>query len=67
MDQDPIFAFQYSTLLRALEAWKAEQLDAYPHREALIETVAVAMRDFMTSRHVHDYKMLVEAPTSRKE
>ncbi len=67
MDHDPIYAFQYSTLLKALDAWKKEQLEAYPHRAELIETVALAVQDFMASRHVRDFKMLVEAPSSHKE
>ncbi len=62
MNNDPIFAFQYSTFLQALDSWKKEQLAAYPHREELIETVALAMQDFMCSRHVHDHKMVVESP-----
>ncbi len=62
MNNDPIFAFQYSTFLQALDSWKQEQLAAYPHREELIETVALAMQDFMNSRHVHDCKMVVESP-----
>lgn len=60
MKNDPVFAFQYSTLQQALEAWKREQIEAYPHRAELIETVALAMEDFMQSKQVHDYKMLVD-------
>ncbi len=66
MNQDPIFAFQYSTLQQALESWKAEQIAAYPHQAELIETVVAAMQDFMTSDHVRNHKMLVEAPTDKR-
>ncbi len=66
MNQDPIFAFQYSTLQQALESWKTEQIAAYPHQAELIETVVAAMQDFMTSDHVRAHKMLVEAPTDKR-
>ena len=65
MNQDPIFAFQYSTLLQALDGWKTEQIEAYPHQAELIETVVAAMQDFMTSDQVRAHKMLVETPADQ--
>lgn len=65
MNQDPIFAFQYSTLQKALESWKAEQIEAYPHQAERIETVVAAMRDFMTSEHVRAHKMIVGTPPEK--
>ncbi len=62
---DSIYAFHISTLQAALNDWKQEQLAAYPHKAELIETVALAMMDFMESEHVRRHKMLVE-PSSRQ-
>lgn len=62
---DSIYAFHISSLNAALEDWKQEQLDAYPHQAELIETVALAMADFMQSEQIIKYKMLVE-PSPRK-
>ncbi len=59
---DSIYAFHISSLNAALGDWKQEQLDAYPHQVELIETVALAMADFMQSEHVVTHKMLVERP-----
>ncbi len=57
---DAIYAFHISTFEAALEDWKREQLEAYPHQAELIETVALAMRDFMDSEPVRRHKMRVE-------
>jgi hypothetical protein len=65
MNQDPIFAFQYSTLLQALDSWKTEQIEAYPHQAELIETVVAAMQDFMLSDQVRAHKMRVETPSTQ--
>ena len=56
---EAIYAFHISTFEAALEDWKQEQLEAYPHKAELIETVALAMRDFMESESVHRHKMRV--------
>ena len=41
----------------ALAEWEEEQIAAYPHRDELIRTVALAMRDFMDSEQVRRHKM----------
>lgn len=46
MSAEPIFAFDEPALLRALDAWKAKQIAAYPHQQARIEVTVLAMLDF---------------------
>lgn len=69
MNNEKIYVFQHSTLLRALEDWKQAQLAAYPHRRELIETVTLAMLDFLDSEQARRHKMLVSTgpePAQRK-
>ncbi|MBL4900603.1 MAG: hypothetical protein JKX76_13390, partial [Colwellia sp.] len=44
---------------RALLAWEAEQIEAFPHQEKKIRTVVAAMGDFFESDHVINHKMQV--------
>jgi hypothetical protein len=60
MNQDPIYAFQLSTFRQALAAWKQEQIAAYPHQQELIETVSHAMEDFISSKQVREFKMVID-------
>lgn len=59
MHNQPIYAFQLDTLRAALKDWKHEQIEVYPHKAELIETVVLAMINFMESEHVINHKMLV--------
>ena len=52
-----VFVFTGATLDAALRDWVAEQIEAYPQREALIRTTALAMRDFLESEQVRRHKM----------
>lgn len=52
-----VFVFTGDTFDVALKEWEAEQIAAYPHREELIRTVELAMRDFMDSKQVRLHKM----------
>jgi hypothetical protein len=61
---DRVFVFSGATFEVALEDWAAEQIAAYPHRETLIRTTALAMRDFMGSAQVERHKMTLPAPRS---
>jgi len=63
---DTLFAFSYQDFLGALEAWKAEQLTAYPHQAERIETTALAMRDLMHSRYVIEHKLVVRQTLARE-
>jgi len=54
-----IYAFTLETLDRALLAWEAEQIEAFPHQEKKIRTVVAAMGDFFESDHVINHKMQV--------
>lgn len=54
-----LYAFSYQDFLDALEAWKTEQLTAYPHQSERIEITAMAMRDLMSSQYVIDHKLVV--------
>lgn len=58
---DKVFVFTGATFEAALAEWQAEQLAAYPHREELILTVALAMRDFMDSEQVRRHKMAMKS------
>lgn len=51
------WVFNRDTLDLALEEWKAAQIEAYPHQEELIQTTALAMRDFLDSEFVKRNKM----------
>jgi hypothetical protein len=64
--EDTLFAFSYRDFLRALEAWKAEQLQHYPHQAERIEITALAMQDLMRSRHVVDTKLVVRQTLGRR-
>ena len=55
--RDKVFVFSGDTFDVALTEWEAEQIAAYPHREELIRTVALAMRDFMDSDQARHHKM----------
>jgi hypothetical protein len=57
-----VWVFQQSTLEVALDEWVQEQIDHYPHKEELIRTVALAMRDFLDSRQVAEHKMVMNLP-----
>lgn len=52
-----VFVFSGETFEVALAEWEAEQVAAYPHRDELIRTVTLAMRDFMVSEQVKRHKM----------
>ncbi len=52
-----VFVFTGATLEAALRDWVAEQIEAYPQREALIRTTALAMRAFLESEQVRRHKM----------
>lgn len=67
MSQDPVYAFQLSTFRQALDDWKQEQIAAYPQQNELIETVALAMEDFMQSKQVLNHKMVISPSNSRDE
>lgn len=67
MSQDPVYAFQLSTFRQALDEWKQEQIEAYPQQTDLIETVALAMEDFMQSSQVIKHKMTISSSNSRNE
>lgn len=54
---DKVYVFSGDTLEAALGDWEAEQIAAYPHKEDLIRTVGLAMRDFMDSEQVKRHKM----------
>lgn len=58
--QKKVFVFTGDTFEAALEDWVAEQIAAYPHREELIRTAALAMRDFMGSEQVRRHKMITK-------
>lgn len=45
-----------------MDEWVQEQIDHYPHKEELIRTVALAMRDFLDSRQVAEHKMVMNLP-----
>jgi hypothetical protein len=55
-----VWVFQESTFEIALDEWVQEQIEHYPHKEELIRTVALAMRDFLDSRQVADHKMVMD-------
>jgi hypothetical protein len=55
-----VWVFQESTFEIALDEWVQEQIEHYPHKEELIRTVALAMRDFLDSRQVVDHKMVMD-------
>jgi len=55
--RDKVFVFSGDTFEVALAEWEVEQIAAYPHRDELIRTVALAMRDFMDSDQVRRHKM----------
>lgn len=57
---DKVFVFTGATFETALAEWEAEQIAAYPHREELIRTAALAMRDFMGSEPVRRHKMIMK-------
>ncbi|CAI8959895.1 conserved protein of unknown function [Methylocaldum szegediense] len=57
-----VWVFQQSTLDNALDEWVQEQIDHFPHKEELIHTVALAMRDFLHSRQVAEHKMMMNLP-----
>ena len=61
---DKVFVFSGDTFEVALAEWAEAQIAAYPHKEELIRTVALAMRDFMDSDQVGRHKM---ALTGRDE
>ena len=54
---DKVFVFSGDTFDVALAEWEEEQIAAYPHRDELIRTVTLAMRDFMDSEQVRRHKM----------
>jgi hypothetical protein len=58
-----VFVFTGETFEAALEEWAAEQIAAYPHREELIRTTALAMRDFLESKQVRRHKMMLKGPS----
>ena len=60
--RDRVFVFSGDTLETALRDWEAEQIAAYPHREELIWTVGLAVRDFMDSEQVRRHKMCLKGP-----
>lgn len=55
-----VFVFTGETFEAALEEWVAEQIAAYPHREELIRTTALAMRHFLESETVRHHKMTLK-------
>lgn len=55
--KEKVFVFSGATFDVALKEWESEQIGAYPHREELIRTVALAMRDFMGSEQIRRHKM----------
>jgi hypothetical protein len=61
--RERVFVFTGATFEAALRDWEAEQIAAYPHREELIRTTALAMRDFMDSPAVRHHKMTLKGET----
>ena len=57
---DKVFVFSGDTFEAALAEWEEEQIAAYPHKEELVRTVALAMRDFMDSEQVGRHKMALK-------
>jgi hypothetical protein len=55
-----VFVFSGETLEAALTEWEEEQIAVYPHKEELIRTVTLAMRDFMDSEQVGRHKMALK-------
>jgi hypothetical protein len=62
---DTLFAFSYQDFVGALEDWKAQQLEAYPHQAERIETTALAMQDLMHSSYVIEHKLVVRQTLAR--
>jgi hypothetical protein len=58
--ENRVFVFTGETFEAALAEWVAEQVAAYPHREELIRTTALAMRDFLESEQVRRHKMTLK-------
>jgi hypothetical protein len=56
---DVVYCFQKSSLEKALHDWQNEQIAAFPDKKDQIDVVALAMLDFMCSRHVLDHGMVV--------
>jgi hypothetical protein len=56
---DVVYCFQKSSLEKALQDWQHEQIAAFPDKKEQIDVVALAMLDFMCSRHVLDHGMVV--------
>lgn len=54
-----VYCFEKSSLERALRDWQEEQIDVFPEKKELIQTVALAMMDFMCSRHVVNHGLVV--------
>ncbi len=46
-----VWVFDEGSLEQALEAYKTEALEAYPHQEERIGTTVAAIRDFLHSSH----------------
>jgi len=57
MELGNVWVFDETKLAEALSAYSQEALDAYPQREELIETVVVAMQDFLKSEHAARLRM----------
>lgn len=56
---DLVYCFEKSSLEKALRDWQDEQIAAFPEKKEQIQTVALAMMDFMCSRHVVNHGLVV--------
>lgn len=56
MELDNIWVFDEAKLEQALATYRDEAVAAYPDREELIDTVMLAMRDFLHSEHAKKLK-----------
>lgn len=56
---DLVYCFEKSSLQKALQDWRDEQIEAFPEKEELIQVVSLAMMDFMCSRHVVNHGLVV--------
>lgn len=63
---DLVYCFEKSSLEKALRDWRDEQIEAFPEKEEQIQTVALAMMDFMYSRHVVNHGLVVHSSLKRR-
>ena len=58
-NENVTYVFSSSTLKKALNDWKKEQIQQFPHRKDLIELTCISIAYFMRSQHVIDGKMVM--------